>query len=338
MTQTSLNSSAQTPRARRGWQIALFSAVAVAALAASAVTGAWLQARYGQQTLLSPENEVAIVQQLQRDSEFVRGSVDAMAQKLGSLQAKLIEIDGISKRLAEVAGVSYTDPEIQASLDASAQSVMDYLDTLAEPKTLGFRRAQPSDLIAQPGSDLGLVQYLDILEAQLEDQKDRYSMLDLVLTKRAGVEAGLPSLMPVNYPYLSSSYGWRRHPITGRYVLHEGLDFSAPRGTPIYASSGGLVTFAAYKRGYGNMVEISHGNDLVTRYAHADQLLVKPGDFVEKGQEIAKVGSTGNSTGPHLHFEVRIGDHPLDPTLFLAQPEEPADTLVANATKASDTK
>src|SRR5690625_3812999 len=93
MTQTSLNSSAQTPRARRGWQSALFSAVAVAALAASAVTGAWLQARYGQQTLLSPENEVAIVQQLQRDSEFVRGSVDAMAQKLGSLQAKLIEIE-----------------------------------------------------------------------------------------------------------------------------------------------------------------------------------------------------------------------------------------------------
>lgn len=99
--------------------------------------------------------------------------------------------------------------------------------------------------------------------------------------------------------------------------MHEGLDFAAPRGTPILAASGGVVTEARYVPGYGKMVEINHGNGVVTRYAHASSISVKLGELVTKGQQIARVGSTGRSTGNHLHYEVRVAGYPLDPTLFL---------------------
>lgn len=161
-------------------------------------------------------------------------------------------------------------------------------------------------------------------------------MLDLVLTKRVGIEARLPTLMPVDYPYLSSSFGWRRNPVTKRHTMHEGLDFAAPKGTPIHAASGGLVTQARYAPGYGNVVDIDHGNGLLTRYAHASSISVKVGDVVGKGQQIARVGSTGRSTGSHLHFEVRMAGHPLDPTLFLDDQAHPRQ-LVADATQELDT-
>lgn len=114
--------------------------------------------------------------------------------------------------------------------------------------------------------------------------------------------------------------------------MHEGLDFAAPRGSSIHAASGGVVSWSGFRSGYGKMVELSHGNGLVTRYAHASSVLVKVGDLVEKGQLIAKVGSTGKSTGPHLHFEVRMAGHPLDPRLFLTKPE-PTPSLVADASE-----
>jgi murein DD-endopeptidase MepM/ murein hydrolase activator NlpD len=120
-------------------------------------------------------------------------------------------------------------------------------------------------------------------------------------------------------PYLSSAFGWRRHPITRRHSLHEGLDFAAPHGTPIVASASGVVLSARMQPGYGRMVEIDHGRGLVTRYAHASQLLVKPGQAVRRGQLIARVGSSGLATGPHLHFEVRVDGRPVDPRIFLGR-------------------
>ncbi|WP_397475923.1 M23 family metallopeptidase [Pusillimonas sp.] len=250
-----------------------------------------------------------------------QGQFEALAAKLGDLQAKIIEIDGLSRRVAEVSGIPYTDPEIQAGLDQAAPPIMDYIGD-----------AELGPLKHKMSFDTGstLARQVDSLRAEVLRQKDWYRMMDLALTRRAGVEASLPSLMPVNYPYLSSSFGWRRHPISGRHVMHEGLDFAAPKGTPIYAASGGVVTFAGYKSGYGKMVEINHGNDLNTRYAHASKLKVKAGDIVERGQEIAAVGSTGHSTGPHLHFEVRMAGHPLDPVLFLEKPEA-TPTLLTDA-------
>ncbi|NYT55974.1 M23 family metallopeptidase [Eoetvoesia caeni] len=296
--------------------MSLAAVFAIAGLGAAAAAGAWVQGRVSQPATLSVVQEQAINDLATRDSNYIRGNVDLLASKVGDLQARLIELEGLSKRVAKVAGLSYTDPEIQAGIvDASAQ-VMDYIT--------------PDD--AAFGSAEGLGRELDSLQQQAARQKDRLAMLDVALTRRAGVEASLPTYTPVNYPYLSSSFGWRRNPVTGRHVMHEGLDFAAPRGTPIRAASGGVVTEARSISGYGKMVEITHGNGLVTRYAHASKLNVAVGDIVEKGQLIANVGSTGRSTGPHLHFEVRMAGHPLDPTLFLAKQEAPP-SMVVDASK-----
>lgn len=295
---------------------AVIALMAGAAMAASAVAGAWVQSQLGARPMLDAEQSRAIAEQASRDSAYIRENVSLLASKVGDLQAKLITMDSISKRVADAAGVLYTDPEIQANLEPSATPVMDYI----------------TDDQGAPWSAQGLGQQLDSLSQQLSEQKDWFTMLDLVLTKRVGTEARLPTYSPVNYPYLSSSFGWRRNPVTGRHAMHEGLDFAAPKGAPIYAASGGVVTEARTVPGYGKSVQIAHGNGLVTRYAHASAINVKQGDVVEKGQVIARVGSTGRSTGSHLHFEVRMAGHALDPTLFLAK-QQAADQLVAHASK-----
>lgn len=300
-------------------RITVISLMAGAAMVVSAVAGAWVQSQLSVRPALDPEQSRVIAEQASRDSAYIRENVSLLAAKVGDLQAKLISMDGLSKRVADVAGVSYTDPEIQANMEQSTAPVMDYITD-----------EQGAAWTAQ-----GLGQQLDSLSQQLSDQKDWFAMLDLVLTKRAGTEARLPTFSPVNYPYLSSSFGWRRNPVTGRHAMHEGLDFAAPKGASIYAASGGVVTEARYVPGYGKLVEISHGNGLVTRYAHASSISVKQGDVVEKGQAIARVGSTGRSTGSHLHFEVRMAGHALDPTLFLAK-QQATDQLVAHAAAGHD--
>ena len=304
------------------YKVSAIAVLAVAAMAASAAAGAWVHSRFGGETIVvSAEQERAITELAARDSSYIRDNVKLLASKVGDLQGKLIAMDGLGKRIAETAGVSYTDPELFASLARDDEPVMDYINVA----------------IGETGQAEGLGRQLDLLERQLAEQRERLSMLDLVLTRRAGVEMTLPTLMPVNYPYLSSSYGWRRHPITRRHTMHEGLDFAAPKGTPIYAASGGVVVEAGSKSGYGKLVEIDHGNGLVTVYAHASKITVKRGDLVEKGDMIARVGSTGQSTGPHLHFEVRMAGHPLDPKLFLANPEaEPQDKIMVDASGQVD--
>ncbi len=307
------------------WPLAAL--LAVVALAASAAAGAWFQSSVMRPAVIidSPEQRV-LYEQMARDANYIRGNVNVLAEKVGSLQAKVFEMSALGRRVAEAAGVSYTDPEVQAALDETA--LLPIMDELGSVRTASVGQAQ-----SESAEDLG--RRLDMLTQQVSRQADWFNMLDLVLTRRAGVEASLPTLMPVSYPYASSSFGWRRHPVTGRHLMHEGVDFPAPVGTPIHAASGGVVTVARSMAGYGRMVEISHGNGLVTRYAHASKIKVKEGDLVEKGQLIALVGSTGQSTGPHLHFEVRMAGHPLDPTLFLSAPE-PSSTMVAQASTEVD--
>lgn len=306
----------------KGIRAPVAALLAIGLMALSAGAGAWVHARYTDARAKDVQAPIGLysAQIGAHDSDNL-GQVKVLADKLGDLQAKIIEMDGLSRRVAEIAGIPYTDPEIQAGLEQAAPPIMDYIGD-AEPQLPKHKMSFRSDFT------LGLK--VDFLREAVSRQKDWYRMMDLALTRRMGVEASLPSLMPVNYPYLSSSFGWRRHPISGRHVMHEGLDFAAPKGTPIYAASGGVVTVAGYKSGYGKMVEIQHGNDLVTRYAHASKLKVKAGDIVERGQQIAAVGSTGHSTGPHLHFEVRMAGHPLDPVLFLEQPESDP-TLLTDA-------
>ena len=127
----------------------------------------------------------------------------------------------------------------------------------------------------------------------------------------------VPTQQPVTDASVGSSFGWRIDPITGSSALHTGLDFQASQGTPIVAAAGGVVVTQEIHSAYGNMIEIDHGNDLITRYAHASRAFVKRGDLIKRGQKIAEVGTTGRSTGPHLHFEVWVQGVPQDPQKFL---------------------
>jgi murein DD-endopeptidase MepM/ murein hydrolase activator NlpD len=162
---------------------------------------------------------------------------------------------------------------------------------------------------------------LTVMESRLFDQKIRNMMV--------------PTQQPVKAGHVGSSFGWRIDPFTGRSALHTGLDFQADPGTPILAAAGGVVVAQEVHPAYGNMVEIDHGNDLITRYAHASKVWVRIGDLVKRGQKIADVGTTGRSTGPHLHFEVMVQGVPQDPQKFLAAGRDLPAVATAKALRSA---
>jgi murein DD-endopeptidase MepM/ murein hydrolase activator NlpD len=228
----------------------------------------------------------------QRD-RFMRENIDAMATKVGELQAKVVQLEALTERVSQLAGVP---------VPASAKATPGRGGALvgARSLTIDELRQTLSDLetISKNREDL-----LTVMESRLFDQKIAKIML--------------PTAQPVPGSHLGSYFGFRIDPITGRSALHTGLDFQADTGTPILAAAGGVVVVQEYHAAYGNMVEIDHGNGLITRYAHASAAFVKKGDLVKRGQKIAAVGSTGRSTGPHLHFEVLADGTPQDPQKFL---------------------
>lgn len=148
----------------------------------------------------------------------------------------------------------------------------------------------------------------------------RFARLGASLARMSALAHGLssiPSTLPASLEFISSGFGYRADPFTGGGAFHAGLDFRGPIGAPIYAAATGVVSFAGVKQGYGNCVEVSHGNGLVTRYAHMSRIIAHEGLQVRAGEVIGQIGSTGRSTGPHLHFEVRINDQPVNPRPFL---------------------
>jgi murein DD-endopeptidase MepM/ murein hydrolase activator NlpD len=148
----------------------------------------------------------------------------------------------------------------------------------------------------------------------------RFQRLGLSLARMDALERGLksiPQVLPASLEFISSGFGYRADPFNGEGAFHAGLDFKGPVGAPIYAAAKGTVTFAGVKQGYGNVVEVSHGNGMLTRYAHMSAFRARVGQAVEAGAVIGAIGSTGRSTGPHLHFEVRINDRPVNPRPLL---------------------
>jgi murein DD-endopeptidase MepM/ murein hydrolase activator NlpD len=233
-------------------------------------------------------------------------ALDELYAQVGVLQAKSQQLEALSRRVIRLAGLPAADLQIVAT---------------------GESRPMPK-VSSEAKLSAGLVQRLSMLQSELAHQTDHFGLLDLALTKHAAMIARKPTGMPIGPPsQLSSTFGWRRNPFYAEPNLHEGLDFAAPAGTPIWAASGGVVRTASYQGGFGNLIEIDHGDGLFTRYAHAKVILVKKGDLVRRGQMIARVGSTGLSTGPHLHFEVRQHDQPLDPRPYLTNnPQAPGST------------
>ncbi len=240
--------------------------------------------------------------QLQFSLNNPQKHLDAYALELGELQARLLRLDAQSERLAKLAGEKETTIK-------------------NNPNLKSIQNLQPGSggplVRSSPLNEADLKKTLDELMTAVESRDDYLSILESKLLQQSVLKDTLPNSSPVDAAYNSSSYGWRIDPFTGTKAFHEGLDFTAAVGTPIHAAAGGIVIFAEQTPDYGKIVKIDHGSGLETRYAHASKLLVKVGDRVEKGQVISLVGSTGRSTGAHLHYEIRLNGEPLDPRKYL---------------------
>lgn len=229
--------------------------------------------------------------------DLVRENLANMAARLGQMQGQLMQLDTLGERLAGMAGVKIKD---------------------VKPATPTPTDGRGGPLLRPDSIDAGSLQYaLDELARQVEARSETLAALESRLFDERIRKSLLPTSLPVIDGARSSGFGWRADPFTGQSALHQGLDFTAEPGTPIYAAAAGIVKSVERHPEYGNVVDVDHGDELVTRYAHASLILVKEGELVKRGQHIAAVGNTGRSTGPHLHFEVRLKGVPQNPSRFL---------------------
>ena len=223
--------------------------------------------------------------------------LNQLALRVGELQARLSRIANIGDRVAKKAGVPLTDK--------------------------GAIPGQGGPVVAPDAAQMDvetLARVLDDLTRQYDHEADRLTVLDAELLTRQAVQGRFPMDRPVDDTgHVSSPFGIRTDPFTGRLARHEGMDFSDNLGAPILAAESGVVVRVQTSSDYGNVVDIDHGNGLMTRYGHCSKVLVKTGDVVKRDQEIALIGSTGRSTGPHVHFEVRKNGVPQNPLKYLSK-------------------
>ena len=240
--------------------------------------------------------ETVQAEQSRHTQSYLRESLNTMAARLGEMQAKLLRLDSLGDRLSKLAGLN------------PKEFMFD------QPPARGGPAPRSE---AQELSMAELVQQMEALAVQLDDRSDKLGVLESHLTLAYAKKQLLPTQLPVSTGWFSSNFGWRIDPFTGLNAFHEGMDFMAPEGESINAAAGGVVVYSGDHPQYGKMIEIDHGNGLISRYAHASKLNAKIGDVVLRGQKIAAVGNTGRSTGAHLHFEVRQWGAPQNPARFL---------------------
>ena len=287
------------------------------ALLCSATGGLyWLSLRY------ATEFKIPVLQQLvaaaqeaeaERGRTYVQQNLNAMAVKLGEMQAQLTRLDALGERLSSLAGI-----RAQEFRFSEAPGLGGAAPTLMPPQNLS---------LAEFADKLGSV------SRHVENRNDILGVLEAQLFEQAVKKKLLPTMMPVEAPYQASSFGRRIDPFTGMLAMHEGIDFLADTGSTVVAAAAGVVQFAGFHPQYGFMIDIDHGGDLVSRYAHLSKLFVKEGDVVMRGRRLALSGSTGRSTGPHLHFEVRFRGAAQNPAKFLLSNTQSPAHLTATRAK-----
>ena len=251
--------------------------------------------------------------ELAQQERVMRENLDAIALRVGEMQAKLVKLEALGERVTGMAGVK-TD------------------DLKALPARAKGGQGGPFVPLTRP-TPVQLNEAIDRLDERADVGGDLFTLVESRLFEARLQALLVPSSHPVDGP-VGSGFGFRIDPITGRAALHTGLDFPSDVGTSIQAAAGGMVVVSEVHPAYGNMIEIDHGNALITRYAHASKLLVKAGTMVKRGQKIAEVGTSGRSTGPHLHFEVMLAGVQQNPARFLAG-KVASPTAVADAAASS---
>lgn len=238
------------------------------------------------------------LQEDRKTRDHVDSNLQLMATRLGELQAQVLQLDALGDRLSGIAGVRR---ERQ-------------VDTL--------KAAQGGPYVPAPMDAGELQKEIERLAALVDQRSDDLAHVEFKLLEKRVRERLLPTVLPVKDAYLGSPFGHRADPIAGARAMHEGIDFNAETGTPVVATADGVVLAAAYHPDFGNVIDIDHGEGLVSRYAHLSRIDIKPASLVKRGQLIGAVGNTGRSTGSHLHFEVRMQGVAQNPAHFLKQGDE----------------
>lgn len=250
----------------------------------NALAADWRQALHSQHT------------DLQITKSSAEAQINALAVRLAQVQAQAIRLDALGARLTAMAKLDKDEFNFE---EVPAQGGPENSLEVAQPELSDLQHA------------------LETLAKQLEDREQKLNLLETTLLNRKLQNEVLPAGRPIDGGWMSSGYGRRTDPFTGRKAHHTGVDFAGKLGSDVVAVGAGVVTWSGEREGYGLMVEISHGNGYITRYAHNLKNLVAVGNFVEKGQQIAMMGSSGRSTGPHVHFEVLREGKFLNPVQYV---------------------
>jgi len=223
--------------------------------------------------------------------------VNALTARLADLQSRVTRLDALGRKLIKASDIDASEFNFDSSPGVGGP----------EPAAGSETSYSLDDLSSE----------IDQLDATLTDRQRQLSVLDGVLDNRQIRAATIPAGRPIHGGWISSVFGYRKDPFTGKRAFHPGIDFAGRKGQPVYAVAAGVVTFAGKYWGYGNLVEITHGHGYQTLYGHNSKIEVKEGDIVRRGEEIAKMGSTGRSTGPHSHLEVRKNGKAINPMKFV---------------------
>lgn len=293
------------------WQLAAAALALVTVLLAisgSVYHFVFLKAAREGWPVVAPLVRLIVRDEIEQRERFLRDNLDAMAQRIGEMQAKLVKLETMGERVAGLAGLR-SDELRSAPAVAPAGSA---------PPAAAPTSARGGPFVPARRPSLGQLQgAVDRLGEATDWQTDVFTWYESRLQESRLAALLVPSQPPVDVP-VGSGFGFRPDPFNGRPALHAGLDFPAEPGTPIVAAAGGMVVTREWHPAYGHLIEIDHGNGLLTRYAHTLTQDVPLGALVRRGQRIASVGSSGRSTGPHLHFEVLVDGVPQDPARFLA--------------------
>lgn len=279
-------------------RIAFYLALMALALVVFAAGVAAIALRFGGELKIPVVRsllEAGIDDDAAKKERYLRENLNAMAVKLGEMQARMMRLDALGDRVSGLAGIKPQE-----------------FDFKSPPPRGGLA---PADARALTMSELR--SELDRVALDVEHRSDFLNAVETELINATLKSKMMPTIQPVDVAYNASGFGLRLDPFTGAQAMHQGIDFVAMPGTPIVAAAGGVVIASEWHHDFGNMIEIDHGNDITTLYAHASRVFVRVGDVVKRNQHIADVGSTGRATGAHLHFEVHVKAVAQNPDKFL---------------------
>ncbi|MBI3187554.1 MAG: peptidoglycan DD-metalloendopeptidase family protein [Gammaproteobacteria bacterium] len=277
-------------------QMTMLMMMVVAIASCVALAGFWWgHTQNSSDQISSMQSEIQLQRDLIEQTRFnAQADLDALAARLGQIQAHATRLNALGQKLVKIAKIDSGEFNFE--------------------ETPGVGGPEETDITALK---LDFGSQIDAMVSELDEREQQLGVLETVLINSHVKEEVFPDGRPIKLGWVSSYYGTRTNPFTGRLQFHKGMDFASKSGSDVLSVAGGVVTWSGDRYGYGNLVEINHGNGFVTRYGHNQDNLVKVGDTVKKGQKVAEMGSTGRSTGPHVHFEVLQNGRQINPLKFV---------------------